>query len=103
MEGDGCGFDPARWRPRDVTSLYGALGEWSRLAGVELDGALPTVLPEDEAALLEAGHAAGHLLWETARGLPQPPVDGRVDQINTSGGGVPKLPVDEVDVDHGGV
>jgi MOSC domain-containing protein YiiM len=61
-----------------------------------------------EAALLHAAHDASHHGYDVARnladlGLPPAIGDGRLDQINTSGGGVPKQPVPEGRIDLDGL
>lgn len=71
--------------------------QWQRTAiagGYEVDGAW---------VLRHAVHDATHHLMDAARGLHAlgagpPSQTGRVVQLNVSGGGVPKTPVDQVEV-----
>lgn len=61
-----------------------------------------------EATLLHAAHDASHHFFDVARGLASlgagvPPARGRVEQVNVSGGGVPKRAVDSARVDGDGL
>lgn len=128
-----CGFDPTRWRRRDVATLLGAVSWWwtealqgsetgsergdLRLAtlrdqslelagspGDDLSG--PGMDPAGE-SLLEAAHRVRHLMMEASGTiqtlLPPVPAGARLVQVNTSGGGVPKAPVTEAQVDWDGL
>ena len=76
--------------------------QWQRTAladGHEVDGAW---------VLRHAIHDASHHLMDIGRGLHRlgagaPTHAGRVAQLSASGGGVPKLPIDEAIVGHRGV
>jgi MOSC domain-containing protein YiiM len=95
-----CGFDPTEWTRGDATRTLAhadaLLAEWSagEVTAAEIDagGALPDQV-----------HALWHRLVAIAelrrsRGDASPSQRGAVAQLNRSGGGVPKLPVDSVAV-----
>ncbi|HZN14088.1 MAG TPA: MOSC domain-containing protein [Acidimicrobiales bacterium] len=117
-----CGFDADAWRPADARSLLNALDTWwlgategvSAVSLRELDGvarqfrdvtASAPSLSDDE--LIGAAHAVSHQQFSVSRALlamgSASPRRGRVEQINASGGGVPKLPVASGRVGFGGL
>lgn len=128
-----CGFDATRWSPTDLrrtiahaddlighaTSGAGAaaLGRIARLGPlrpVDDRGDAPVdavpITPSDDVATtleIEATHSIMHRLHEVAaiRRTVEPaePLAGVVRGLHRSGGGVPKLAVEEVSVDAGGV
>lgn len=93
---------------RDLAAVARAAGNgWERSA--ERDGRPPVGA---DSILFHAVHDASHHQMDVGRGLSTLGLGtvaargggpGRVAQINTSAGGVPKLPVDEVDVASDGV
>jgi MOSC domain-containing protein YiiM len=74
-----CGFDGAKWRPRDEESLLRALKEWAPFFGP---------VPDD-------AHDASHWMMDLSRALAphRPTQQGTVTQVNASRGGVPKTPM----------
>jgi MOSC domain-containing protein YiiM len=94
----------------DIDRECAALGEVIRGAG---DGqwkhqARAQVELAADAILFHAAHDASHHCMDVARGLlavggGARPQAGTVAQVNSSTGGVPKLPVDVAAVDHDGV
>jgi MOSC domain-containing protein YiiM len=126
-----CGFDSRQWEVRDAATLLRELGWWWRfatdgldaetlesdeavvLADLEREGAAMAKAARDgsveaRTALLHAAHDASHHMMVVGRKLAAPgagmrPVQGRVVQVNASGGGVPKLPVPSATIGLGGV
>jgi MOSC domain-containing protein YiiM len=116
-----CGFDSTRWRASDAATLFGAFGFWWDLA---TDGVPSTALHERYAQLatstqqspkgapletvVQLAHQISHFQMDFGRELAAagggtPPERGRVDQVNASGGGVPKLPTSGGEIDHVGL
>lgn len=95
-----CGFDDSLWDEVQVETTL--LSAPYLAAGLEIDEAFlpPPNATDPEAAhvLLHAMHLAGR-----ARHAETATATGTVVQLSTSGGGVPKLPVDEVRIAARGV
>lgn len=122
-----CGFDSSRWRVRDAVDHFEALGWWWRSALAAVDagvveppGDLGDLVDQAKAAdgspgtriegkLIRLVHETSHRQMEVARRLsaeslvPGPGGPGRVVQINTGDGGVPKTPVGQVVVTTDGL
>lgn len=108
MQCDGCGYREEIWTAGDRRTTLDAAAALCRQA---LDGA-PRELQAEMAKLLapvsnelaslhdlmHALHLAGRLRHDGA-----PSQAGSVVQLNRSGGGVPKLPVDRVEIGYGGL
>lgn len=123
-----CGFDPRRWTREDALRTLAAADALVDVTTAGLDlpgaGALADVLGELEAAgsvavdrsmdsttLRAAAHRVMHGLTELAeqRAVLEHAAGtaihqvGRVEQVSSSGGGVPKSPVARAEIDVGGV
>jgi len=127
-----CGFDASRWSPTDlrrtiahggdlVGHVVAGAGPATLERAAELEALLPVTLQPPVAAgdptpdvsspaghEIDAVHAIMHRLHDlaTMRRTVEPgeqPLVGVVRGLHRSGGGVPKLAVDEVEVDVGGV
>jgi MOSC domain-containing protein YiiM len=100
-----CGFDAGEWRPADADSFLNAFDMWWELAtaGASVD------LADLKSALSRARddrdvHEVIHRQMDVAAALrPSSSYAGRVEQINASGGGVPKLPVDRGTIGFAGL
>lgn len=114
----GCGFDPAHWSERDAATSLRVFGHlWDDLveglAAADVDAVAPLrvtgPLRPDAADRLRAVHAAWHRLDAAGRLLAERgalggPAAGRVTQVSTSRGGVPKRAVDgSVEVGYAGL
>jgi len=126
-----CGFDATRWSPTDlrrtiahgddlVGHVVGSAGpatlervaELDPLSPVNLSSSVPPAdhVPDDPVPAgseVDAVHAIMHRLHDLAairRAVDgEQPLVGAVRGLHRSGGGVPKLAVEEVEVDLGGV
>lgn len=106
---DACGYDPEQWNDEDIHGTLRALPMWLEWL---VEGAEPALFddlrPHAEVMLRarelarETGDERGHLhdAWHALaeagriRHRGTAPQHGLVVQVNSSGGGVPKLPVD---------
>ena len=106
---DECGFDPAQWNQDDVRGTLRALPMW---LGWLLEGVDPSAINElrplaqsilragaitdDPAGELSRLHEAWHAIDQAGRVRHRDtaPQRGTVFQVNASGGGVPKLPIE---------
>ncbi len=104
-----CGFDASRWSDDD---LERTLAHTDDLIGYVLEGStslVPTNTPDgiDDDDQVVAAHALMHHLDELAAARrqtdPFEPMIGRLDSIQASSGGVPKLPVGEAVVGPSGI
>jgi MOSC domain-containing protein YiiM len=102
----------------DTTTVVAALEREAQALAALARGAAPTAWAhrgqlaagpvQAEALLLHAVHDATHHQWDVSRGLAAigagtPPSRGRVVQISTSDGGVPKLAVPTGQVEYDGL
>ena len=87
-----CGCDEAEYTQQDVE---GTLRSFETRARWIVEPAEPPIdLPPATGA-----HDVEHALWELARWVEPPPAQtGTVVQLNVSGGGVPKSPVERAEV-----
>jgi MOSC domain-containing protein YiiM len=91
---DACGFDDADWERRDVERLLRQRDAWwDELVGPAAGDPRLTPLAE-RVERAEDIHTLMHLLWQGGRLLWEgsPSSTGVVEQLATSGGGVPKTP-----------
>jgi MOSC domain-containing protein YiiM len=104
-----CGFDGSRWSDDD---LERTLAHTDDLIGYVLQGSTslaPTNAPDgiNDDDQVAAAHALMHHLDELAAARrqtdPFEPMTGRLDSIQASSGGVPKLPVGEAVVGPSGI
>ncbi|MDQ1437900.1 MAG: hypothetical protein QOK43_1529 [Acidimicrobiaceae bacterium] len=94
-----CGYNPDDWTADDEAGTLRAAQEWWRELVRDVDGPKPGGAECHDAAAAGDVHGVVHALRTTAAALPSAPgAVGRVAQLNISGGGVPKRPVDTVDV-----
>lgn len=117
-----CGFTAADWTAATMASTMRTLTRWYELlaedASPEMNRTLVpfadrvatvTARPiNHDADLADRLHAGLHALHEAGRsrfraGEGAPPATGQVRQLNASGGGVPKLPVEAVNVTRTGM
>ncbi|MCU1595424.1 MAG: hypothetical protein JWO12_2816 [Frankiales bacterium] len=107
---DECGFDPALYTASD---LEGTLTMAPHVARQVVAGATPEVVERlapvlsPLASLTEESdvHEVMHRLHQAGRvrASAVPTQRGRVEQVSSSAGGVPKLPIDHADLDAHGI
>ncbi len=117
-----CGFSPTEWSAEQMTSTLRTLDRWFELLAEDASPELNrTLVPfadriaavartrgGSEANLPDRLHEGLHALHEAGRlrhraGEGSPPATGRVAQLNASGGGVPKLPVESATITTAGL
>lgn len=108
-----CGFDPAQWNEQDTAKTLGLAPEFVQEWGANTVDPLTSPLSRGAASALLEGtrddqeHAL-HDLWhglvtELAPAQTTVEMRGTVHQLNASGGGVPKTPIDRAVVGVRGV